>query len=79
MNVIVRVVSSDSTRLTTAIKSAAESTMREMELDVEDMVKLAVAFETTEVDMYSADARNAMNICGMISAPLTSGPVVDTV
>jgi hypothetical protein len=56
MNVIVRVVSSDSTRLTRAIKPAAESTTVEMELDVEVTVKLAVAFETTDVDMYSADA-----------------------
>jgi len=48
--VIVRVVSSDSTRLRMAISPAAESTTREMDVDVDETVKLALAFEMAEVD-----------------------------
>jgi len=79
MNVIVRVVSSDSKRSTMLIKSKVELTTVESDLDGEAMLKLALAFEVTEVDIYSADARNAMNIWGTISAPLEAGPSVDTV
>lgn len=51
MNVIVRVVSSDSTRLTMATSPAAELTTRERVRDEEVTVKLAVAFEVAEVDI----------------------------
>jgi len=79
IKVIVKVVRSDSTRLMIATSPAAELTSRETEVVGEETVKLAVAFETAEVDMYRADARNAMNICGTMFAPSGSGPSVETV
>jgi len=78
IKVIVRVVRSLSTRLTIATRPALESINREAVTEAEETVKLALALEATEVDMNNADARNAINIWGTMSAPLAAGPVVDT-
>lgn len=60
INVIVRVVSSDSTRPTIAMSPAPESTRRESEEVDDETVKLALALETVEVDMNKADAVRAI-------------------
>jgi len=61
-NVIVSVVMSDSMRLTISTRPTEVLRVAGMTVDPANTVRLAVAFESTDVVKYRAEARNWKNI-----------------